>query len=109
MLRKWGRELELVRELLSKWAGALMRWKRFAPAMSHSHKRMPEEFHEFRICAKYWRRLARLVDDERLVIKITRAKHVGCWLLLVDGHLAKMIEVNCRLGWSRFRLIPTSS
>lgn len=86
--------MDSVLKLLEKWNITLKRWKRLAPVMQHSYKKMPTEFKHFRLCAKYWKRLARFVDDERLVMKMLEIKHINCWLRLVDEHLNKLISVK---------------
>jgi hypothetical protein len=62
--------------------------------MRHSHAKLPKEFDHFRTCAKYFRRLARFVDEERFVIKLIEGKHISCWLSLADKHLKTVVEVS---------------
>lgn len=84
----------MIRKLLEKWDSTLKSWKRIVPVMQHSHTKLVTEFEHFRWCAKYWKRLARFIDDERLVMKMLEVKHIDCWLRLVDGHLNKLIGVD---------------
>ncbi|KAI6187726.1 Dynein heavy chain, cytoplasmic [Aphelenchoides besseyi] len=86
-LDTWINNLNTLLFLLTKWNKLLQRWKRLSTVMRHSYSKMPNEFKHFRDCAKYFRRLARFVDEERFVIKLVEARHIPCWLSLADKHL----------------------
>ncbi|KAI6214684.1 Dynein heavy chain, cytoplasmic [Aphelenchoides besseyi] len=86
-LDTWINNLNTLLFLLTKWNTLLQRWKRLSTVMRHSYSKMPNEFKHFRDCAKYFRRLARFVDEERFVIKLVEARHIPCWLSLADKHL----------------------
>lgn len=60
--------------------------------MQRSHSKIPEEFEHFRTMSKYFRRLSRFVNEERLVIKLIEGKHIACWLQLADKHLQRVVE-----------------
>jgi hypothetical protein len=62
--------------------------------MRYSHSKLPNEFDHFRTLAKYFRRLARFVDEERFAIKLIEGKHIDCWLSLGNKHLKIVVEVS---------------
>jgi hypothetical protein len=62
--------------------------------MRHSYSKVQNEFEQFRTVSKYFRRLARFVDEERYVIKLIEGKHISCWLALADKHLQRVVEVR---------------
>ncbi|KAI1717124.1 microtubule-binding stalk of dynein motor domain-containing protein [Ditylenchus destructor] len=113
-LDKWIHDLEAVHLLLEQWHSTLRRWKRISDIMKYSHETMTAEFEHFRMCAKYWKRMARFIDEERLVIKLLEMKHIPCWLKLVDQHLLKLIQgvkdhlLNLRNASARMCLLSDS-
>lgn len=54
-LDQWADNLGKALHILRLWHQVLESWKRVAMVMKHSHARMPDEFHHFRACAKYFR------------------------------------------------------
>ncbi|CAD5214708.1 unnamed protein product [Bursaphelenchus okinawaensis] len=91
-LDQWTEDLRKLLLILRSWNKVLETWKRLSEVMKHSSQKILEEFEEFRTCSKYFRRLARYVDEERYVIKIIEGKHIVCWIELAQKHLNKCVN-----------------
>ncbi|CEF68276.1 Dynein heavy chain, domain-2 and P-loop containing nucleoside triphosphate hydrolase domain-containing protein [Strongyloides ratti] len=87
----WFKQLSDVLDIATKWRLCLTRWKTLAPVIKHNVKVLHKEFHEFRICAKYFKLLEKLVKEDPLVLKFKDGKHVKCWIDLAQKHLFELM------------------
>lgn len=93
--RVWIDDLTTLMKRFNKWTHILRQWRRLSIVISKYRNSLRREFDSFRSIAKYWRKIANLIDENGgNILNLLTLKHIDCWLNIADRHTTNLIEVT---------------